>query len=176
MYKISYLALEGVALKILPSYHFSIIHTVFCVHFASPSSHRHNVTLHIYNFFFYRSAFARIIGLDKSSSDVAAEGAILNEMLEIVAKRAALRSFDTNATATGATGGTSSSLAQQSHRDTFESDVSRWDFLSLDFGKKEAAGDTIVSATSGLFTGWPFVFCQALCIYACILYYAFSRD
>lgn len=30
-------------------------------------------------------------GLDKSSSDVAAEGAILNEMLDIVAKRAALR-------------------------------------------------------------------------------------
>lgn len=34
------------------------------------------------------------IGLDKSSSDVAAEGAILNEMLDIVAKRAALRSND----------------------------------------------------------------------------------
>lgn len=34
------------------------------------------------------------IGLDKSSSDVAAEGAILNEMLEIVAKRAALRAND----------------------------------------------------------------------------------
>ncbi|XP_037045702.1 F-actin-monooxygenase Mical isoform X2 [Bradysia coprophila] len=33
--------------------------------------------------------------LDKSSSDVAAEGAILNEMLEIVAKRAALRPSDT---------------------------------------------------------------------------------
>lgn len=31
------------------------------------------------------------IELDKSSADVAAEGAILNEMLEIVAKRAALR-------------------------------------------------------------------------------------
>lgn len=34
------------------------------------------------------------IGLDKSSSDVAAEGAILNEMLDIVAKRAALRAND----------------------------------------------------------------------------------
>lgn len=33
-------------------------------------------------------------GLDKSSSDVAAEGAILNEMLDIVAKRAALRAND----------------------------------------------------------------------------------
>ena len=32
--------------------------------------------------------------MDKSSSDVAAEGAILNEMLEIVAKRAALRPSD----------------------------------------------------------------------------------
>jgi len=32
-----------------------------------------------------------IAELDKSSADVAAEGAILNEMLEIVAKRAALR-------------------------------------------------------------------------------------
>lgn len=32
--------------------------------------------------------------LDKSSSDVAAEGAILNEMLDIVAKRAALRAND----------------------------------------------------------------------------------
>lgn len=32
--------------------------------------------------------------MDKSSSDVAAEGAILNEMLDIVAKRAALRSND----------------------------------------------------------------------------------
>lgn len=33
--------------------------------------------------------------LDKSSADVAAEGAILNEMLEIVAKRAALRPTET---------------------------------------------------------------------------------
>lgn len=32
--------------------------------------------------------------MDKSSSDVAAEGAILNEMLDIVAKRAALRAND----------------------------------------------------------------------------------
>lgn len=39
------------------------------------------------------------IGLDKGSSDVAAEGAILNEMLEIVAKRAALRSFETSSSA-----------------------------------------------------------------------------
>lgn len=34
--------------------------------------------------------------LDKSSADVAAEGAILNEMLEIVAKRAALRPSASN--------------------------------------------------------------------------------
>lgn len=33
--------------------------------------------------------------IDKSSADVAAEGAILNEMLEIVKKRAALRPSDT---------------------------------------------------------------------------------
>lgn len=96
-------------------------------------------------------------------------------MLEIVAKRAALRSFDTS-TITGATGATSSSLVQQPHRDTFESDVSRWDLLSLDFGKSETAAGIIVSATAGPFTGWPFLLCQALCIYACILYYAFSRD
>lgn len=38
--------------------------------------------------------FALFLELDKSSSDVAAEGAILNEMLEIVAKRAALRPSD----------------------------------------------------------------------------------
>lgn len=39
--------------------------------------------------------FYRFIAeLDKSSSDVAAEGAILNEMLDIVAKRAALRSTE----------------------------------------------------------------------------------
>ena len=35
------------------------------------------------------------VELNKSSSDVAAEGAILNEMLDIVAKRAALRPFNT---------------------------------------------------------------------------------
>lgn len=38
------------------------------------------------------SKIAPNLGLDKSTSDVAAEGAILNEMLDIVAKRAALRS------------------------------------------------------------------------------------
>lgn len=92
-------------------------------------------------------------------------------MLEIVAKRAALRSFDTNASITGATGGPSSSLVQQPNR---ESDVSRWELLSLDFGKREPAGGTIVA--SGPLTGWPFVLCQALCLYACILYYAFTRD
>lgn len=39
--------------------------------------------------------FCVIIELEKSTSDVAAEGAILNEMLEIVAKRATLRPTDT---------------------------------------------------------------------------------
>lgn len=38
-----------------------------------------------------------ILELDKSAQDVAAEGAILSEMLEIVAKRAALRPVDTAA-------------------------------------------------------------------------------
>lgn len=38
--------------------------------------------------------FLSYLELDKSSSDVAAEGAILNEMLDIVAKRAALRSHE----------------------------------------------------------------------------------
>lgn len=49
------------------------------------------------------------LGLDKSSSDVAAEGAILNEMLDIVAKRAALRANDTQ---------------QQHGTNSFDSDVS----------------------------------------------------
>lgn len=39
---------------------------------------------------------AFFLELDKSAQDVAAEGAILSEMLEIVAKRAALRPVDTN--------------------------------------------------------------------------------
>lgn len=38
------------------------------------------------------------IELDKSAQDVAAEGAILNEMLELVAKRAALRPTDSSLT------------------------------------------------------------------------------
>lgn len=40
---------------------------------------------------FIHLSFHFFAELDKSSSDVAAEGAILNEMLDIVAKRAALR-------------------------------------------------------------------------------------
>lgn len=46
--------------------------------------------LTLWNFLNYLSS-----ELDKSSADVAAEGAILNEMLEIVAKRAALRPTET---------------------------------------------------------------------------------
>lgn len=53
-------------------------------------------------------------GLDKSTSDVAAEGAILNEMLDIVAKRASLRTLD---------GGGGASNNSNSRR-LFESDVS----------------------------------------------------
>ncbi|XP_051863323.1 F-actin-monooxygenase Mical isoform X11 [Drosophila albomicans] len=58
--------------------------------------------------------------LDKSSADVAAEGAILNEMLEIVAKRAALRPTASQADLTAAGAASTSTeagitLAGQSH-------------------------------------------------------------
>ncbi|XP_068157134.1 F-actin-monooxygenase Mical isoform X6 [Drosophila tropicalis] len=49
--------------------------------------------------------------LDKSSADVAAEGAILNEMLEIVAKRAALRPTASQLDLTGAGASTSTEAA-----------------------------------------------------------------
>lgn len=54
--------------------------------------------------------------LDKNSSDVAAEGAILNEMLEIVAKRQALRpSLDAAAAAAAASvGGAAAALPPRS--------------------------------------------------------------
>lgn len=65
--------------------------------------------------------------LDKSSADVAAEGAILNEMLEIVAKRAALRptASQVDLTAAGAASTSTDAgitLADQSH-DHEESNV-----------------------------------------------------
>lgn len=67
------------------------------------------------------------IELDKSSADVAAEGAILNEMLEIVAKRAALRptASQVDLTAAGAASTSTDAgitLADQAH-DHEESNV-----------------------------------------------------
>ncbi|XP_058822163.1 F-actin-monooxygenase Mical isoform X2 [Topomyia yanbarensis] len=65
--------------------------------------------------------------LDKNSSDVAAEGAILNEMLEIVAKRQALRpSLDAAAAAAAAAAsavGVPHSLASSSTRMTMDTDI-----------------------------------------------------
>uniref|UniRef100_A0A182TJB6 BMERB domain-containing protein n=1 Tax=Anopheles melas TaxID=34690 RepID=A0A182TJB6_9DIPT len=67
--------------------------------------------------------------LDKNSSDVAAEGAILNEMLEIVAKRQSLRpSPDTKATAAAvaavAAGAASSPFTNPTGRKPNDTDVS----------------------------------------------------
>lgn len=53
---------------------------------------------------------------------MAAEGAILNEMLEIVARRAALRTFDGSTTAS--TSGCSEETRDARRRPPFESDVS----------------------------------------------------
>lgn len=44
-----------------------------------------------FHLFSVNNIWNEFVELDKSSADVAAEGAILNEMLEIVAKRASLR-------------------------------------------------------------------------------------
>lgn len=90
--------------------------------------------------------------LDKSSSDVAAEGAILNEMLEIVAKRAALRPSDT------IPHGISSSQTV----DGLESDVSECCCSPLMY--------RTVSKPS-----WIPILLQFVVIYACILYFAFGR-
>lgn len=84
--------------------------------------------------------------LDKSSSDVAAEGAILNEMLEIVAKRAALRPSDT----------IPHGIGSSQTVDGLESDVSECCYSP-------------VSKTS-----WIPIFIQFIVIYACILYFAFG--
>lgn len=85
--------------------------------------------------------------LDKSSSDVAAEGAILNEMLEIVAKRAALRPSDTMPHS-------SSQMV-----DGLESDVSECRYSPLMY--------RTVSKTS-----WIPILVQFIVVYACILYFA----
>lgn len=80
--------------------------------------------------------------LDKSSSDIAAEGAILNEMLEIVAKRAALRPADT--------------IAGQLN-ETNDSEVSLKFMRAHKFRRR---------------CGLAFVFLQFFFIYACIIYFA----
>lgn len=87
--------------------------------------------------------------LDKSSSDVAAEGAILNEMLEIVAKRAALRPSDTMPHGSSPT------------VDGLESDVSECDCSLLMY--------ETVSRTS-----WIPILIQFVVVYTCILYFAFG--
>lgn len=84
--------------------------------------------------------------LDKSSSDIAAEGAILNEMLEIVAKRAALRPAD--------------SIAGQLN----DSEVSHKSMLNYRFRRLRFN------------RGLAFVSIQFILIYACIIYYALTRD
>lgn len=73
-----------------------------------------------------RYALYKTTGLDKSSSDVAAEGAILNEMLDIVAKRAALRSFEGEGSAGHASGSADRDAESSSggRRRPFESEVS----------------------------------------------------
>lgn len=97
--------------------------------------------------------------LNKSSSDVAAEGAILNEMLEIVAKRAALRPFDT-----------SSSIQPQSRSSvavdskTVQSDVSL-------INNSQSQG--IICRFLLNCDNWISLFCHFLIIYACIIYVAF---
>uniref|UniRef100_A0A182UUU9 BMERB domain-containing protein n=1 Tax=Anopheles merus TaxID=30066 RepID=A0A182UUU9_ANOME len=74
--------------------------------------------------------------LDKNSSDVAAEGAILNEMLEIVAKRQSLRpSPDTKATAAAvaavAAGAASSPFANPTGRKPNDTDLVLYQFSSV---------------------------------------------
>lgn len=104
-------------------------------------------------------------------------------MLEIVAKRAALRSFDTNATQHQASSSTVSatnhqlaSVSLQQKDTSFESDVS---------GNNNLLYNTYIMTalrfcfnrlkTSIDFSGWVLLFCQFFILYACILYYAFSR-
>lgn len=98
--------------------------------------------------------------MNKSSSDVAAEGAILNEMLEIVAKRVALRASDA-----GQPNG-SNGCGSSSNR--LESDVS------------SVCLDNVLECISNHlpcreYHNWLIVFTQFFIIYACILYYSIIR-
>lgn len=90
-------------------------------------------------------------GLDKSSSDVAAEGALLNEMLEIVAKRAALRPSDA---------GTSH---ESNTSDALDSDVSERN-LTLN-----------PHTTRRNLINWAHVIARVAISYICILYFAHTR-
>lgn len=104
----------------------------------------------------------QFLELDKSSSDVAAEGAILNEMLEIVAKRAALRASD----AAGQQQNGNNGCGSSSNR--LESDVSSSCF------------DKILRCISNHlpcreYHNWLIVSIEFFIIYACILYFALTR-
>lgn len=104
------------------------------------------LSVSMFSFRFQKPIFFRFrLELDKSSSDVAAEGAILNEMLEIVAKRAALRPSDT----------IPHSNAQMA--DGLESDVSECSLVCRSVSK----------------ISWIPVFIQFIVVYASILYFAF---
>lgn len=96
-------------------------------------------------FFLKKMVIYYLTGLDKTSEDVAAEGAILNEMLDIVAQRAALRPSD-------------ASSQECTSADGLNSDVSY----------------SIIPATY-TFSSWAHVLFRITITYACILYYAFTR-
>ena len=101
--------------------------------------------------------------INKSSSDVAAEGAILNEMLEIVAKRAALRPSDIFQQRKLSTTTSGCDLTVQT---TNDSDVSHKTMLYLllhSFCRQYFNFNLLM------------IFCQFFILYACILYYAYSQ-
>lgn len=88
---------------------------------------------------------------------MAAEGAILNEMLDIVAKRAALRASDAGQQNNGGT--TSNRL---------ESDVSASYFNKI----IECVSNQLPCRN---YHNWLIVLMEFLIIYACILYFALTR-
>lgn len=97
-----------------------------------------------------------LLELNKSTSDVAAEGAILNEMLEIVAKRASLRPVD-------------AIPLQSTSQDTpNDSNVSPL-HVNINLNNDDPNGFVL---RNRLTINHLFVIIQFLFIYACILYYA----
>lgn len=97
-------------------------------------------------------------------------------MLEIVAKRAALRTFDPTAAATvsdarRSSSSSSSLVAQQLLHDPFESDVSssQHSLVSADVVDVNNLQPKMITRQRD----WIFILCQFLVIYACILYFAF---